>query len=305
MAKKGRPDPRAELAALADTSSGRADAMAQARRQIGTLLKVAIGVVVVSWILAFGFWSGLESTIPFYVAAVLTVAIAVGAWFVKRNLGKSEELGALLGDGNLSDEERASRIQKLNERVEKGEQAAILAKAQLEMNDDPRAALETLASADLSKGQKLVTNQILGMRAMLHLNLGEVKAARELVEQIELEKTPDIPTRANLAGVTAEAWARTGNPIEADELLAKYDPSEKNLEQVKVQLYRAMAFVGAHKNDMGKMKKGLKELEAVSVQLLAAFVGGKRIHPLLQKEARKRLERSGAVPRPKVKMMSR
>lgn len=305
MAKKGRPDPRAELAALSDTSASRAEAMTQARKQVQTLYNVGIGVVVVAWALAFGFWSGLESVIPFYVAAAVTGGVGVGGWWVRRNMAKSEELGSLIGDGNLAPEEREKRMEKLSERVEKGEHAAILARAQLEMNEDPRAALATLEQADLSKGQKLVINQILGMRAMLHLNLGEAKAARDLVEAIQLDKTPDIPTRANLAGVTAEAWARTGNPVEAGELLDKYDPSDKGMEQVRVQLYRAAAFVGAHKNDMGKMKKALKDLEGISVQLLAAFVGGKRVHPLLQKEARRRLEKSGAVPRPRVKMVTR
>lgn len=305
MAKKGRLDPKAELAKIGDTSGARADAMAQARRQVRTLAKVAGGVVVVAWLLALGFWSGLESTIPLFVAAGVTVAVGVGAFFVRRNLGRSEELGALLGDADLEPEERARRIDKLAARVEKGEHAAILAKAQLEMHADPRAALSTLEAADLSKGQKLVLNQIRGMRAMLHLSFGEVKAAREVVESIDLDKTPDLPTRANLAGVIAEAWARSGNPIEADELLAKYDPESKSFRDVRVQIYRARAFIAAHRNDMGRMKRALKDLEDVSVQLLAAFVGGKRVHPLLQKEARRRLERSGAVPRPKIQMVRR
>lgn len=305
MAKKGRPDPKAELAKLGDTSNQRAEAMAQARQQVGTMAKIAVGTVVVTWLLAIGFWSGLESTIPLYVAVAVTLGVAVGAFFVRRNLGRSEELGALLGDADLSDEERAQRVEKLEARVEKGEHAAILAQAQLQMHADPRTALAILEKADLSKGQKLVINQIRGMRAMLHLNFGEVAAARGLGEAIDLEKTPDLATRGNLAGVIAEAWARSGNPIEADELLDKYDVNDKKFADVKVQLLRARAFAGAHRNDLGKMKKAMKALEEISVQLLAAFVGGKRIHPLLAKEARKRLERSGAVPRPRVKMVGR
>lgn len=305
MAKKGRLDPQAELAKLNDTSAARADAMAQARRQVGTLQKIAIGAVVVTWALGVGFWSGLESTIPLFVAAGVTVAIGIGAWLVRRNLGKSEELGALLGDADLDPAERNRRIEKLEPRIAKGEHAAILAKAQLLMHADPRAALEALESANLAKGQKLVINQIRGMRVMIHLNFGEVTAARPIAEAIELEKTPDLPTRANLAGLVAETWARSGNPIEADELLAGYDPTEKSLKDVRVQLYRARAFVAAHRNDSQRMKRALKELEAVSPQLLATFVAGKRIHPLLAKEARRRLERSGAVPRPRVQLVRR
>lgn len=289
MAKKGRTDPRKELAELSDASGARADALSQARRQVSTLLKVAAGVVIATWLLALGFWSGLESTIPLIVAAVLTIGVGVGVYFVRRNFGRSQALGELLGGSELDDQERARRIEQLAPRVEKGEHAAILAKAQLQMHVDGRAALTTLENADLSKGQRVVTNQIRGMRAMLHLNFGELKAARTLSEDIDLDKTPDLATRANLAGIVAEAWARSGNPVEAEDLLGRYDPNDRNLKDVRVQLYRARAFVGAHRNDMAKMKKALKELEDMSVQLLTAFVGGKRIHPLLAKEARKRL----------------
>lgn len=305
MARKGRRDGRAELAQLSDTSAQRSDALAQARRQVGVLFKFAVGAVVVTWLLAIGFWSGLESAIPLYVAVVVTLAILGGGLWVRYNLGRSEELGALMGGTELSEDERSQRIAQLTERVEKGEHAAILAQAQLQMHSDPRAALATLEQADLSKGQKMVVNQIRGMRAMLHLNLGEVKVARDLAEAIELEKTPDLTGRANLAGIVAEAWARSGNPIEAHDLLEKFDPSERKFQDVRVQLFRAQAFIGAHRNDVGRMKKALKDLEEISDQLLIGFVGGKRIHPLLAKEARKRLEKAGAIPRPKVKMMTR
>lgn len=305
MARKGRRDPKAELERLTDTSAQRENAMAEARKQVQNLARIAIGSVIVIWLLALGFWSGLESVVPLFVAAALTVGVAVAAFLVRRNLGRSEELGALMGGGELDEHERARRVAKLEARVDKGEHAAILARAQLEMQDDPRAALATLERADLAKGQKMVINQIRGMRGMLHLNFGELQDARELADAVELDKTPDLAARANLAGVVAEAWARSGNPIEADELLEKYDPADPKFSDVRVQLYRARAFVGAHRNDMTKMKKALKSLNEMSSQLLAAFVGGKRVHPLLVKEARKRLERSGAIPKPRIKMMSR
>ncbi len=305
MAKKGRHDPKAELARLSDTSQARAKATAQARSQVRSLARLALGVVVVTWLLALGFWSGLESTIPLFVALAITVALGGAALWVRRNLGRSEALGELLGDGDLTPEERSRRVEQLGARVDKGEHAAIIAAAQLEMQDDPKAALAILERADLAKGQKLVVNQIRGMRVMIHLNLGDLKAARLIADEVELEKTPDLATRANLAGVVAEAWARSGNPIEADELLAGYDPGAKALFDVRVQLFRARAFVSAHRNDLARMRRAVRDLEGVSVQLLAGFVGGKRVHPLLAQEAKRRLERSGAMPRPKVQMLRR
>lgn len=301
MANNAKKKAKQELDALKDMSGARQGAMDGARRQIRNAARVAVIALVVTWLLALGFYSGLDTAIPLYVAGALTVAAAIGAFLIKRNLGRSEELGSLLEDGaDLTKEEREARVQKLAARVEKGETAAIVAKAQLEMHEEPKLALKTLELVNLEKAQKVMANQVRGMRAMIHLNLGEVKAARELADDINLEKTPDLKARANLAGVIAESWARSGNPIEGSELMDKYDPEEKDFKEVKVQLLRARAFSYAHHNKLDRMRKALKQLSEISPQLLGLFVGQKRVHPLLQKEARKRLEKAGLVPKQKI-----
>lgn len=296
---KHRKRAQEELAQLTDVSGAREGAMAEVSRQLKTAARVAVIAVVVVWLLAVSFWQGLESLIPLYIAAGLTVAGLAVTALVWRNLKKSRELGDLIGS-DLTDEQRASKLAKLQSRIDKGEAGAILTKAQMEMQDDPRQALATLEQANLEKAQKVLANQVRATRAMIHLNLGEVKPARELSEAIDLSKAPDPKTRANLVGVVAEAWARSGNPIEAGDLLDKYDPTEDDMKDVRVQLWRARAFVEAHRNKLPGMRKALKELEALSPQLLAVFVGQKRVHPILAQEARKRLERSGIVPRMKI-----
>ncbi len=301
MASGAKKKLKQEMDALADMSKAREGAMQNAKRQIKTAARVAAIALVVIWLLAIGFYSGLDSAIPLYVAGVLTVAMAVAAAFIQRNLGRSDEISSLLQDGaELSDEERAARMEKLAARVEKGEAAAIIAKAQLQMQEEPKEALKTLEKVNLEKAMKVMANQVRGMRAMIHLNLGEVKAARGLADDVNLDKTPDLKARANLSGIVAEAWARSGNPIEATELLDKYDPSEKDMEEVKVQLLRARAFASAHRNKIDVMRRALKQLSEVSPQLMGLFVGQKRVHPLLQKEARKMLEKSGLMPRQRI-----
>lgn len=300
MGKK-KTKPAEELAKLSDMSQARDDALASAKKQITTVFKVSIGVLVVSWLLAFGFATGLKTPVPYYVALGLTVATAIAAFLIKRNLDKSEALGDLLADGaDLSAEERDARIASLQARVEKGDSAAIIARAQLEMHDAPKKALVTLERVDLQKANKIIANQIRGMRIMIHLNLGELAASRKLADDVDLAKTPDLKARANLAGVVAEAWARSGNPIEGNELLDKYDPDHKDFQDVKVQLLRARVFASVHQNKLDAMKRALKQMTEISPQLLALFVGQKRIHPLLAQEAKKRLEKSGIMPRQKV-----
>lgn len=287
---------REELARLNDAQANRDQAMANIMGQIRTAAKAAVIALVVIWLLGVSFWQGLDSVIPLYVAGALTLAIAIVALLVRRNIAKSRELGLMMGGDAPSEANRT----KLEARVAKGDAAAVLAKAQLEVQEDPKKALETLEAANLEKAPKVMANQIRATRAMIHLNRGEVKAARELAEVIDLDKAPDPKTRANLAGVVAEAWARSGNPIEASQLLDKYDPTDEDLGDVKVQLLRARAFSEAHRRKVNVMKKALKDLEAVSPQLLTVFVSQKRVHPILMQEARRRLDKAGMVPRPKI-----
>src|SRR5262249_10659882 len=148
--------------------------------------------------------------------------------------------------------------------VQKGDAAAIIAKAQLEMQESPKDALATLEKVDLEKAQKMIASQVRAMRAMIHLTIGDVSAARELAEQIDLQKAADLKMRANLAGVVAEAWARSGNPIEANQLLDKYDPTDKDFDEMKVQLYKARVFACVHQNDLKGMRRALKLLEEIS-----------------------------------------
>ncbi|MEQ9499744.1 MAG: hypothetical protein RIT81_22890 [Deltaproteobacteria bacterium] len=304
MARNKQKQAAEELKSLANTDRARADAVDNVRRQLKTVIKVSAIFLVVTWLLAFGFWSGLQSNIPLYAAAGLTVAVGIAAFFIKRNFDKSQEFGALLGEG-LSDEDRAARIAKLDAKVDKGDATAIMTKAQMQMQDAPREALETLEKVNLEKANKMVATQVRGMRAMIHLNLGELKAARELADTVDLSKTPDPKSRGNVAAIVAEAWARSGNPIEAAELLDKYDPDHKDFEDIRVQLLRARAFASAHKKDINGMRRALKQMNEISPQLLALFVGQKRIHPLLEKEAKKKLEKSGLMPRQRVQMARR
>ncbi|MCC7381066.1 MAG: hypothetical protein IT384_04515 [Deltaproteobacteria bacterium] len=298
---------REEREALTDLARpDAAGSMARVRGQLRTAARIALIALAVIWLLALGFWSGLDSLIPIYVAAVLTLAGAIGTALILRNLKKSEELGSLLGGGDdLSEEDRAARLQKLEAQVEKGDAAAIIAKAQLLMQAQPRDALATLEKVDLAKAQKLIAGQVRTMRAMIHLNLGDVKAARDLVEELDLSKAPDPKSRASFAAVQAEAWARSGNPIEASELLDKYDPEDKDFAEIRIQLLRARVFACAHRQDVNGMRRALKAVMAVSPQLAAMFIGQKRIHPLLEKEARRALEKSGLAPRLKVQFQRR
>ena len=67
------------------------------------------------------------------------------------------------------------------------------------------AALETI---NLSKAMGTVADEARGQRAMIHLMLDEVPPARDLADGIQLSRHQDVKSRAMLAAIVAEAWAR-------------------------------------------------------------------------------------------------
>jgi predicted Zn-dependent protease len=131
---------------------------------------------------------------------------------------------------------------------------------------------------------------------MIHLMLGEVSPARQLVDNIDLSRHQEPKSRAMLAAVVAEAWARSGQAKRAQETLELFDPEDAAYEQLRPQLYRALAFACAYLNDVKGMRRALKKLLDQDVRLLGPFML-KKTHPLLQKEVKKLIEQSGQVPR--------
>jgi tetratricopeptide (TPR) repeat protein len=261
---------------------------------------VRVGLVLgVLWLVAL--LSLHWSVVPVIVAGVLTV-LGVGAsiWVV-RYVRKARELGALLKAAAETDEGRREAILKLETEYKKGDVQATIARAQLEMQEDPRKALATLESIDLAKQMAPVSDQVRAMRAAIHLQMGELQEARQLVDKMELGKQQEPKTRAMFAAVAAEAWGRTGQGKKAVELLEVFNPDEPDLADMRVQMWRARAFACAGAGDLKAASRALKKLADISPQLLGMFLTGKKVHPMLQQEAKQLLLRSGAVPRKMVR----
>lgn len=239
--------------------------------------------------------------IPVIAAAVLTVvAIGASVWVV-RYVNKSRELGALLRSAAATEEGRQEALKKLETDFKKGDVQATIARAQLEMQQDPRQALATLESIDLGKQIAPMADQVRCLRANLHLQLGEVQEARALVDKMELGKQQEPKTRAMFAAVAGEAWGRTGQGRKALELLEVFNPDDPDYGEMRIQMWRARAFACAGAGDMKGASRALKKILDISPQLLGMFVAGKRVHPMLQQEAKQLFVRSGAVPRKMVR----
>lgn len=251
-------------------------------------------VVAAIWALCIAMYSFQKSIAWLIIPAVLTVGV-IGAYFwMRRMLDKQKALGAIL-DGAGTKEGRAEAIEKLGRDFKGDDAQAVLARAQLEAQDDPRKALETLETVRLDKVMAPVAAQVRAMRAMLHLSIGETDKARQLADALDLGKQQDGKMRAMFATVAGEAWARTGLGQKAKDTLELFDPEEEAHADLRPQMWRARAFAYAATGDTRSMKHALRRLLAVNPHLLGMFVGQKRVHPLLEREAKQMVMKSGIV----------
>jgi hypothetical protein len=264
----------------------------------GMLTRLVIPVVA-AWIVCGAVASFVTTptlrVVLISVPAILTtLAVALVVW-VMRQAKKARGVASILSRVESADDRKAA-LAELDASYKKNDTTAVFARAQLEMQDDPKKALATLERIDLSKVMAPVADETRAQRAMIHLTLGDVGPARQLVDNIDLSRHQDPKTRAMLTSVCAEAWARTGNARKSVETMGLLDPEDAEYEKLRPQLYRAQAYGFAYTNDLKGMRRALKKLLGIDVRLLGGFMM-KRSHPLLQKEAKKLAEQSGLVPR--------
>lgn len=248
----------------------------------------------------------LPGWIPKVVMGVVTLGLAGALGWAYRYANRARKVASIVRDVSDSPEGRKEALAKLDAGFKKDDTAAIFAKAQLLMQEDPRAALAELEKINLEKVLSPVADEARANRAMIHLMLGETEDARILVDKIDLAQHKEAKTRATMVSITGEAWARTGQAKKAVELLDKLDVEDAVYADLKPQLLRARAFAFAWASDTKQMKTTLRKLAQINVQYLTGFITKKKnpmgvnprgVHPLLEKEAIEIVSRSGAVPR--------
>lgn len=256
---------------------------------------ILLGVWLVGGIIYGMLPTARFSWVALAVPALLTVVVVgVLVWTLRR--AKSARAMAQLLSGVETAEDRKAAIEQLSQSGKKNDPAAVFAKAQLEMQEDPRRALQTLESLDLKKLLGPVADEARAQRALVHLTLGEVSLARQLVDNIDLKRATEARSRAMLGAICAEAWSRSGDAKKALDTLSVFDPRDEALAQVEPQLLRAYAFSYASATKTKDLKRVLRRMVSIDPRLLGGFLQGKT-HPLLAKEAKRTLEQSGLVPK--------
>jgi tetratricopeptide (TPR) repeat protein len=256
----------------------------------GLGLRVGIPIVIV-WIVAIL----LTRPWAFATAGGVTLAAAVLVVWAVRFANKTRAVQSLV-QGAATPEARKEALAKLDTDFKKKDTSAIFAKAQLLLQEDPRAALAVLEQIDLSKVMTPIADEARAQRAMIHLVLGETDRARSLVDGIDLSRHQQPKTRVTLASVIGEAWARTGQGKKALETLELFDPEDPEFADLKAQIYRSLAFAYAAVSDTKGIRRALRKMMEINPQLLGGFLT-KKIHPLLEREAKEMLKRSNAIPK--------
>ena len=292
------PSLASKASAAPAAAAGLADPLS-ADRIKPILLRLGVPLLVIWFIgaLVAGFTlspviKGLAIGIP---AALTLAAIGLMVWVV-RQARKAQGVAGILSRAAESKDGRDAALAELDAKYKGNDPTAVFARAQLLLQEDPRKALEALESINLAKVMASVADEARGQRAMIHLMLGEVSPARDLVDHIQLARHQDARSRAMLAAVVAEAWARSGQAKRAVDTLSVINAEDAELAQLRPQILRAQAYAFAHTDDMKAAQRALRKLGAQDPRLLGGFVN-KKTHPLLQREARKLLEQSGALPR--------
>ena len=261
-----------------------------------------IGIpVLVLWVGAFI----LNGWIPKAVVGVLTLGLAGLALWAVRFAKRSRAVAQIVGSADTP-EARKEALAKLETDFKKDDTAAIFARAQLQMQEDPREALKTLEQVDLKKVMAPVADEARIQRAMIHLLLGETEDARNLVDNVDITRHKEAKTRATMAAIIGEAWARSGQAKKAVELLETFDPEDADYVDLRPQLLRSRAFAYAWASNTKQMKQTVRRLSQLNVQYLSGFITRKKhpmgvpprgIHPMLEKEAFDIVSKSGAIPR--------
>ena len=266
-------------------------------------LGLRIGIpLLILWAASFA----IQSWIPKAVVGVITLALAGLAVWAIRYAKRSRAVAELVRDTGDSAEARKEAIEKLESDFKKDDTAAIFAKAQLQLQEDPRAALATLETIKLEKVMAPVADEARAQRGMIHLMLGETEEARLLCDKIDMSRHKEPKTRATMAAIVGEAWARTGQAKKAVELLETFDPADDTYKELAPQLLRARAFAYAWASNTKQMKQTLRRMSQLNPQYLTGFITKKKhamgvsprgVHPMLEKEAFEMVSRSGLAPR--------
>ncbi len=273
------------------TEAAAADASKPQVTQAGGVSKKRLIIIVLITAAAWAFAISTGSLVLQIIVGVLTLAMLVLMFISLRMLSKQKRVVSLLQGSTASPEARKDALAKLAEGKDADSPTSIFARAQLQAQDDPDAALRLLDRVELKAYPPMMQDDVSILRCQLCLGTGRTQDARKSADLINL----DNPQRANMkamsSAIVAEAWARTGKSKDALALIETIEYPKENREQIEVQARIARIFARFASNQRGAARNELNALANDNPDYLGKFVMPQfKVHPELQKLARSVLQ---------------
>jgi hypothetical protein len=247
------------------------------------------GITAVIW--AFAISTG--STVFMIIVGSLTALLAFVLIRAYLFINKQKKVVGLLQGATASPEARRDALSKLEAGKDAGSPTNVFARAQLTASDDPKAALELISKIQLKDYPPAMQDDVSLLKTQLYLGLGRTADARKSADTINLENPERKQARALAASIICEAWARTGKPKEALALMETIEIPQKDGEQIAMQVRVARVFARFAANQRKQAETELISLADDDINQIGRFLDPRfRVHPELQKLARRVLERN-------------
>ncbi len=259
--------------------------------QAGGVSKKRLIIIVLVTAAAWAFAISTGSLIVQIIVGVLTIALLALMVISFRMLRKQKRVVSLLQGSTASPEARKDALAKLAEGKDADSPTSIFARAQLQAQDDPDAALRLLDRVELKAYPPQMQDDVSILRVQLCLGTGRTQEARKSADMINI----DNPQRANMkamsSAIIAEAWARTGKSKDALALIENIEYPKENREQIEIQVRISRIFARFASNQRGAARNELNALANENPDYLGKFVMPQfKVHPELQKLARSVLQ---------------
>jgi hypothetical protein len=252
------------------------------------------GITVAIW--AFAISTG--SMIFMIVIGVLTLLLAAVLVRAFMFIRKQKNVVGLLQGAAASPEKRKEALEKLQAAKDPNDPTNIFARSQLMAADDPQGAIKLIEKTPLNKFPPAMQDDVALLKCQIYLSLGRTADARKNADTINLDNPERKQARPLAGSIVAEAWARTGKPKEALALIESIEVPSKDGEQIAIQMQVAKVFAKFAANQRKQAETELVALSDQDVNLLGRFLDPRfRVHPELQKLARRVLERNPAARR--------
>ncbi len=278
-----------------DTELAPTDAAPPAPPQIGIPRKTLYwigGITAALW--AFAISTG--SMIFMIILGVLTGLLAFVLIRAYRFINKQKKVVGLLQGAATSPEARREALAKLEVGKDKDSPTNIFARAQLMAADDPHAALKLIEATPLKDFPPAMQDDVALLKTQLYLGLGRTQDARKAADTINLDNPERKQARPLAASIVGEAWARTGKPKEALTLVDSVEIPDKDGEQIAMQIRVVRVFARFAANQRKQAEADLVSLADDDLNQLGRFLDPRfKVHPELQKLARRVLERNPAA----------